>query len=114
MIRSGAMSDERGGMGDNERGSQAARSLGHQSAEMISMGAWSASSRARRVLPVAVGPAMTRRSGRWVSGCLSGKDLCPGYRRFSSPWNIQGKRLGRHCWMTLGEILGVGCARADR
>ena len=33
-------------MGDNERGSQAARSLGHQSAEMISMGAWSASSRA--------------------------------------------------------------------
>ena len=70
------------------------------------MGACLARSRARAVLPVAVGPAMTRRGGRWVSECVSGKDLCPGYRRFSRPWNIQGKRPGRHNWMTLGKVLG--------
>ena len=60
VIRSGEMSDERGGMGDNERGSQAARSLGHlSSGDGGRCGACLARSRARRPLPLAVRPAMT-------------------------------------------------------
>ena len=82
---------------------------------MTSMGAWLASSRARAGLAGGGGAGDDEEGQSLVFlDMWAARTSVPAIGGFQVPGNIQGKRSGRHYWMTSGKIPGVRSPRADR